>query len=89
MSKTRSNARISHSVFASLAMLTGAGMVTPHPCFAGDDLTSASLRTPVVNCAPATAPSRRECHLDVNTPPPKGGGFELRLKAGLVRLWRT
>ena len=25
----------------------------------------------------------------VNTPPPKGGGFELRLKAGLVRLWRT
>jgi hypothetical protein len=25
----------------------------------------------------------------VNTPPPKGGGFELRLKAGLVRLRRT
>jgi transposase-like protein len=25
----------------------------------------------------------------VNAPPPKGGGFELRLKAGLVRLWRT
>jgi Zn-dependent peptidase ImmA (M78 family) len=25
----------------------------------------------------------------VNTPPPKGGGFELRLKAGLVRLGRT
>jgi hypothetical protein len=27
--------------------------------------------------------------LGVNAPPPKGGGFELRLKAGLVRLWRT
>ena len=26
---------------------------------------------------------------DVNTPPPKGGGFRLRLKAGLVRLRRT
>jgi hypothetical protein len=25
----------------------------------------------------------------VNTPPPKGGGFRLRLKAGLVRLRRT
>jgi hypothetical protein len=25
----------------------------------------------------------------VNAPPPLGGGFELRLKAGLVRLWRT
>jgi hypothetical protein len=25
----------------------------------------------------------------VNTPPPKGGGFELRLKARLVRLRRT
>src|SRR5258708_1548045 len=25
----------------------------------------------------------------VNAPPPKGGGFELRLKAGLVRLRRT
>jgi hypothetical protein len=25
----------------------------------------------------------------VNTPPPKGGGFKLRLKAGLVRLRRT
>ena len=25
----------------------------------------------------------------VKAPPPKGGGFELRLKAGLVRLWRT
>jgi hypothetical protein len=25
----------------------------------------------------------------VNTPPPKGGGFGLRLKAGLVRLRRT
>ena len=27
--------------------------------------------------------------IDVNTPPPKGGGFRLRLKAGLVRLRRT
>jgi len=27
--------------------------------------------------------------LEVNTPPPKGGGFRLRLKAGLVRLRRT
>ena len=26
---------------------------------------------------------------EVNTPPPKGGGFRLRLKAGLVRLRRT
>jgi hypothetical protein len=26
---------------------------------------------------------------NVNAPPPKGGGFELRLKAGLVRLRRT
>jgi DDE superfamily endonuclease len=26
---------------------------------------------------------------DVNAPPPKGGGFELRLKAGLVRRRRT
>ena len=25
----------------------------------------------------------------MNTPPPKGGGFRLRLKAGLVRLRRT
>jgi hypothetical protein len=25
----------------------------------------------------------------MNAPPPKGGGFDLRLKAGLVRLWRT
>ena len=33
------------------------------------------------------APAPREP--DVNTPPPKGGGFELRLKAGLVRLRRT
>ena len=42
-------------------------------------------------CAQPTLnmPAEQRTIKDVNTPPPKGGGFELRLKAGLVRLWRT
>jgi Arabinose-binding domain of AraC transcription regulator, N-term len=34
-------------------------------------------------------PSLQAMAQEVNTPPPKGGGFRLRLKAGLVRLRRT
>jgi hypothetical protein len=74
MSKMRSDSHIFLSVLASLAMLTGAGIVTPYPCFAGDDLTSASLRASVVKCAPAAVPSTRQCHLDLNDRMKMGAG---------------
>jgi hypothetical protein len=57
---------MSTSVFASLALLAGAGIVAPHPCRAGDAPASALLRAAVVNCAPAATPSTRQCHLDLN-----------------------
>jgi putative ABC transport system substrate-binding protein len=38
---------------------------------------------------PVQQSTKFELIINVNAPPPKGGGFELRLKAGLVRLRRT
>src|SRR6267154_837223 len=54
-------------LFASLATITGACIVTPHPYLAGDDLTSSSsLRASAVNCSPAPVTSTKKCHLDLN-----------------------
>jgi hypothetical protein len=62
------------SVFASIAMLTGAGIVMPHPALAGDDLKGASLLASVVNCAPAATRSTPYCHLDLNDRMKMGAG---------------
>src|SRR5260370_40097303 len=53
-------------VFASLAMLMGACIVTPRPSLAGDSLTSSSLGVSAVNCSPAPVPATRQCHPDLN-----------------------
>src|ERR1700704_5099298 len=50
-------------VFASLAILTAACIMTPHPSLAGDDLT---LRASAVSCSPAPVTSSSQCHLDLN-----------------------
>jgi hypothetical protein len=69
-----SDPRISASVFASLVMLTGAGILMPRPSLAGDDPTSALWRASVVKCAPAAVPSPRQCHLDLNDRMKMGAG---------------
>jgi hypothetical protein len=61
-------------LFTSIALLTGAGIVMPHPALAGDDLMSASLRASLVKCAPAATPSTRQCHLDLNDRMKMGAG---------------
>jgi hypothetical protein len=48
-----------------------------------------ALHTRVMPCLPNLQHIAMTPVFDMNTPPPKGGGFKLRLKAGLVRPWRT
>jgi hypothetical protein len=65
--KTRPQpAKHSALLFASLAILTGACIVTPHPSLAGDNLADSSLSVSAVKCSPAPDTSSKQCHLDLN-----------------------
>jgi hypothetical protein len=53
-------------MLASLAILTGACIVTPQASLAGDNPTSASLLVSATDWPPASVSSTRRCHLDLN-----------------------
>jgi hypothetical protein len=59
-------AKNSALLFASLAILTGACIVTPHPSLAGDNPADSSLSVSAVKCSPAPDTSSKQCHLDLN-----------------------